>query len=48
MVESLVQRELDVFPEELGQIDTFRGEENRILEGALQALQDADWDRALR
>ena len=48
VVESLVQRELDVLPEELGQIDTFRGEENRILEGALQALQDADWDRPLR
>ena len=48
VVEPLVQRELDVFPGELGQIDTFRGEENRILEGALQALQEGDWDTALR
>ncbi len=33
-------------PEDLGQIDTFREEENRVLSGAVAALHQADWSKA--
>ncbi len=35
-------------PEELGKIDTFRGEEVRVLEGAVGALAAGEWDKALQ
>lgn len=39
--------ELDAMtPEDLGQIDTFREEENRILTGAVAALHAAEWAKA--
>ena len=48
MVEAHVQGEFDAIrPEDLGQIETFRREETSVLEGALQALLAADWDKAL-
>lgn len=46
-VESNLLAELKAMtPEDLGQIDTFREEENRVLEGAVAALQKADWSKA--
>jgi hypothetical protein len=33
-------------PEDLGQIDTFREEENRVLTGAVDALRKGDWGKA--
>ena len=33
-------------PDDLGQIDTFREEENRILTGAVEALHKQDWQKA--
>ncbi len=33
-------------PEDLGQVDTFREEENRVLKGAVEALCREDWDTA--
>jgi hypothetical protein len=48
VVEAHVQGEFDdIRPEDLGQIETFRREETSVLEGALQALLAADWDKAL-
>jgi hypothetical protein len=46
--ESRLQRELDAMtPEDLGQLDTFRWEEIRVLESAVQALLAANWEKAL-
>ena len=33
-------------PEDLGQIDTFREEENRVLAGAVEALRSGEWAKA--
>jgi len=33
-------------PEDLGQVDTFREEENRVLKGAVEALTREDWETA--
>lgn len=45
--ESLLGREAEEgSPEDLGKIDTFRFEERRFLEGALEALADERWDEA--
>jgi PglZ domain len=33
-------------PDDLGQIDTFREEENRVLEGAVAALRAGEWSKA--
>jgi hypothetical protein len=33
-------------PEDLGQIDTFREEENRVLTGAVDALREREWAKA--
>ena len=33
-------------PEDLGQIDTFREEENRVLTGAVEALRKGEWAKA--
>ncbi|MEL6895912.1 MAG: BREX-6 system phosphatase PglZ [Planctomycetota bacterium] len=33
-------------PEDLGKIDTFRFEETKMLSGAIEALQNADWNAA--
>ena len=33
-------------PDDLGQIDTFREEENRVLTGAVEALHKGDWSKA--
>lgn len=33
-------------PEDLGQIDTFREEEHRVLDGAVEALHQRDWAKA--
>lgn len=33
-------------PEDLGQIDTFREEENRVLTGAVEALREGEWAKA--
>jgi hypothetical protein len=47
-VEALVHEELDAMtPEDLGHIDTFREEENRVLGGAVDALKSQDWAKAL-
>ena len=35
-----------IAPEDLGQIDTFREEENRVLTGAVQALSSGEWSKA--
>ena len=35
-----------IAPEDLGQIDTFREEENRVLTGAVQALSKRQWSKA--
>ena len=47
-VEAHLEPELkDLRPEDLGKIDTFLSEENAILGGALQALQQEAWEKAL-
>jgi hypothetical protein len=47
VVAGLFKDELDAMtPDELGQIDTFREEEERVLEGAIEALHRRDWPRA--
>jgi len=33
-------------PDDLGQIDTFREEENRVLSGAVEALRKGEWSKA--
>ena len=39
--------ELNVMtPDDLGQIDTFREEEHRVLTGAVEALHEQDWSKA--
>jgi hypothetical protein len=46
-VEGFLEGELAAMsPEDLGQIDTFRGEENRVLKGAVEALGTGDWAKA--
>lgn len=46
-VEGFLAEELKVMtPEDLGQIDTFREEENRVLKGAVEALEAAQWSKA--
>jgi hypothetical protein len=46
--EGILQGEFDAMqPADFGPIDTFRSEETRVLAGALQALQAAEWDNAL-
>ena len=46
-VEALIQAELkEMAPEDLGQIDTFRSEEDRVLGGAVDALKEMDWVKA--
>jgi len=45
--ESMLDLELrKMAPEDLGNIDTFREEENRVLRGAVDALKGQDWARA--
>lgn len=45
--ESMLDQELRAMsPEDLGQIDTFREEENRVLRGAVEVLQTGDWPKA--
>lgn len=45
--EGLIADELKaIAPEDLGQIDTFREEENRVLAGAVQALHQREWSKA--
>ncbi|MFM2310979.1 MAG: hypothetical protein RLZZ04_255 [Cyanobacteriota bacterium] len=47
-VESRLQRELEVMqPEDLGKIDTFRQEEAKVLESAIEALLAENWLKAL-
>ena len=46
-VESLIQGELDVMSaEDLGNVDTFREEEERVLAGAVDALKEQKWQKA--
>jgi hypothetical protein len=46
--ETHLQLELDeILPEDLGQIDTFKREETRVLDGAVDALLAGDWPKAL-
>ncbi len=46
-VEGLLATELAAMaPEDLGHIDTFREEENRVLSGAVDALRQGDWAKA--
>jgi len=46
-VEAFVGGEIALMTaEDLGQIDTFRAEENRVLEGAVLALKKGEWVRA--
>ncbi len=46
-VEGFLSEELGVMtPEDLGHIDTFREEENRVLKGAVEALERGDWSTA--
>ena len=46
-VEGILAEELQAMsPEDLGQIDTFREEENRVLEGAVEALRRGEWSKA--
>ena len=46
-VESFLAEELKAMtPEDLGQIDTFREEENQVLTGAVEALRKNDWSKA--
>lgn len=45
--EALLGEELErMRPEDLGQIDTFRAEEVRLLEAAIQALRAGEWEKA--
>ncbi len=45
--EGRLEEELEAMrPEDLGKIDTFRGEEIRVLEGAAKALAAGDWTAA--
>ena len=37
-----------ISPEDLGQVDTFRAEENRVLTGAVDALRSGEWAKAKR
>lgn len=47
--EALIEEEIGAArAEELGAVDTFRFEENRILDDALAALESASWEDALR
>lgn len=46
-VEGFLASELRAMtPEDLGRIDTFREEENRVLTGAVEALRRGDWAKA--
>jgi hypothetical protein len=46
-VEGVLVEELAAMsPEDLGQIDTFREEENRVLTGAVDALRKGEWAKA--
>lgn len=46
-VADLFRAELEAMtPDDLGQIDTFREEEQRVLEGAIAALHRKDWPKA--
>jgi hypothetical protein len=46
-VESFLSEELKAMtPDDLGQIDTFREEENRVLTGAVEALRNGEWAKA--
>lgn len=46
-VEAMFEQELRAMtPEDLGQVDTFREEENRVLEGAVEALRAQQWSKA--
>ncbi len=46
-VESFLAGELEVMTaEDLGHVDTFREEENRVLSGAVEALRAGDWKKA--
>jgi hypothetical protein len=46
-VEGFLATELAAMsPNDLGQIDTFREEENRVLTGAVEALRKGDWAKA--
>lgn len=46
-VEGFLAEELKIMtPEDLGQIDTFREEENRVLKGAVEALEAGEWSKA--
>lgn len=46
-VEGFLAEELRVMtPDDLGQIDTFREEENRVLAGAVEALAKGEWSKA--
>lgn len=46
-VEGFLAEELRMMtPEDLGRIDTFREEENRVLAGAVEALSRCDWSKA--
>jgi len=46
-VESFLAEELKAMtPDDLGQIDTFREEENRVLTGAVDALRKSEWSKA--
>lgn len=46
-VESFLAEELKAMtPDDLGQIDTFREEEDRVLTGAVEALRNAEWAKA--
>lgn len=45
--EGLIAEELKTMaPDDLGHIDTFREEENRVLAGAVQALSQREWSKA--
>lgn len=45
--EGLIAEELEsMSPDDLGQIDTFREEENRVLAGAVDALSQREWSKA--
>jgi len=46
-LEGFLADELRVMtPEDLGQVDTFREEENRVLAGAVEALRNGEWSKA--
>ncbi|RJP85374.1 MAG: BREX-6 system phosphatase PglZ [Desulfobacteraceae bacterium] len=48
LTESHLEEELEaIAPEDLGQVDTFKKEEERILEGAVRALLNENWIQAL-